>query len=209
MSEEKPIKLECSSCGVKTPHTKHGSAKEEEEIEFDLEGETLRDVIEYQHLFLQCQVCGGVSLRVYSDFNDGEEPLQLYPPVKDLSGVPQAIRDSYSEARKVKKVSPTAFLVLVRRALEFLCKDQNAKGADLKSQIEDLGKKDIIPKTLSRMSQALRYFGNLGAHATDAKIGFTEVGIVEDFFLAIVEYVYIAPEKLKKAEEHAEKKRSK
>jgi len=198
------IKIECSSCGKITPHSDRGRATETEIIDFDSQnGETIRDVIEWQHIFLQCEVCEHVSLQVVSDWED--QPIQLYPPIKDLSGVPATIKQSYVEAKKVKDVSPVAFSVLIRKSLEYICEDKRASGRDLKSKLEDLGKRGIIPATLSRMTQAIRYFGNLGAHATYSKIGREESSLMDDFFLAVAEYVYIAPEKIKKAEERAKK----
>lgn len=101
----------------------------------------------------------------------------------------------------MKKISPTAFAVMVRRALEYMCLDQKAAGKSLHKQLEDLAKRKIIPDTLAEMSDSLRLLGNLGAHASNFKIGREDTAIIDDFFMALLEYVYIAPEKIKSFKE--------
>jgi hypothetical protein len=137
----------------------------------------------------------------------GQDELnQVYPAIKNLIGVPEQIQKAYSEAKKVKKISPLAFATLIRRALEYVCLEQEANGKDLDDKLKDLSTRGVIPDTLAKMSHAIRHYGNVGAHADDTNIGYTDAWIMDDFFTAVVEYVYIAPKKLKTAEERIHKK---
>lgn len=198
------IKVRCDYCGHETPHTKRGEATEEEELEFNDEyGPSL--TINWNTLLLQCDVCNNVSLHYFSPDIGEEDITQLFPIVKDLSGVPTDVVNSYSEAKKVKNISPLAFVTLIRRSLEYVCMEKGAVGKDLNDKLKDLGKKEIIPQTLSKMSHVIRILGNIGAHADNTEIGKDEARIIDDFFVAVLEYVYIAPEKIKKVEKYLKK----
>jgi len=123
----------------------------------------------------------------------------LYPAPRALGeAIPKEIRKSYEEARKVEKISPNAFAVLIRRSLELLCKDQKAKGNNLKEQIADLSERGIIPKPLVAMAETLRFIGNIGAHKIEVNIDLEETSAIDDFLVAMLEYVYVAPDKIKK-----------
>jgi hypothetical protein len=198
--------LDCESCRRMTRHSLHGTVTEEDEQEVEWESGNIETIpIEWHLLLFKCEVCKTASLRVMGDW--GDKPQQVYPELKKLSGVPDAVKRSYDEARKVRRVSAIAFIALIRRALEYLCIDQRAVGRDLKEQLDYLSKNGIIPENLAKMAQEIRFFGNLGIHATQAKIDYADVHIVEDFYLAIIEYVYIAPEKLRKAQQRYKEQR--
>ena len=190
--------LVCPHCGNKAPQEIKCTAFGTEEIEIG--GNTI-DIKTYT-IFVQCKTC--LEASVYWDWEESNEPGNLkeapllFPSTKKFSGIPKAIQDSYDEAKRVQKISPTAFAVLIRKALEYLCREQTASGNSLKEQLENLAERNIIPATLSRMANALRYFGNIGAHSTEVKIGSEEAGVMDDFFIAVIEYVYVAPEKLNK-----------
>ncbi len=197
------FKVKCENCGKITPHTQRGEAVQNDEIDWG-EDEPAQE-IHWNNLLLQCDLCESVSLHYFSP-EVREELTQQFPIIKNLNGVPANVAKSYSEAKKVKNISSLAFSTLIRRALESVCIDQKAVGKDLNKKLEDLGKKGIIPQTLSKMSHAIRYFGNIGAHASDIEISVEEVQTMDDFFVAVLEYVYIAPQKLKRVEELMKKK---
>jgi len=108
---------------------------------------------------------------------------------------------AYEEAKKVKEVSPLAFSLLIRRALEQLCNDKNATGDNLKAKIKDLGTKKVIPEKLSDMADIIRDIGNTGAHAYKFDLNKYDMDVLDDFFIAVVEYVYLAPAKISKIRE--------
>lgn len=202
MTDKKEQVIVCPNCGNKTPQVIRCTAISKDEAEFPDMPEEPPMEVEVYHLFVQCKACQEVS--IYWDWENNPELGDLrtttlvYPTVKKLSGIPRAIEDSYQEAKKVQKISPIAFSVLIRKALEYLCKDQNAIGSNLKEQLDNLARRNIIPTTLAKMADVLRYLGNISAHSIEVKISKEEAEILDDFFTAVVEYVYIAPEKLNK-----------
>jgi Domain of unknown function (DUF4145) len=198
------LRIHCDTCGHITPHIRRGSASNTEELESGDSGMP-PFVLEYSYTFTQCDVCREVSLSVYSEEWSDDESVQLYPHRKDVTGTPPEIKAAYQEAKKVKSASPAAFAVMIRRTLEFVCLDQKAKGDDLKEQLDDLGAKNIIPGTLAKMSHVLRDVGNAGAHAGKQKITAHEANVMEDFLLAVIEYVYVAPAKLTRIQEERAK----
>lgn len=155
----------------------------------------------------QCSTCDGVSLYLMTEDDwVGDPDLSyfdmatiVYPDEKKFEGsVPDAVRKSYVEAKKVMKVSADAFAVLARRTLEQICEDQNAKGRSLKERIRNLADKEVIPKNLAGMADALRSLGNMGAHTVDFEFGWEEVNALDDFLVAVIEYVYIASQKIER-----------
>jgi hypothetical protein len=54
--------------------------------------------------------------------------------------------------------------IMVRKTLEELCRDRNAKGANLKERIRALGSKVVLPQELLDGLDDLRLFGNDAAH---------------------------------------------
>jgi hypothetical protein len=154
----------------------------------------------------KCITCKSISLFNDCEINDSQGNLSeaniCYPEQKKLGiEIPSIVAKTYREAIRIRNISPPAFAVMIRRGLEFLCKDKKAKGKTLKDQLEDLGRSGIIPTTLAEMGDALRFLGNIAAHATNYKIDRTEVKAMDDFFLAMLEYVYIGPAKLNRLKE--------
>jgi len=190
------MKIHCSNCGKETSHTQRGSATETEELEM---GDGGIYPAEWTLLLVQCDGCGSTSLYVVGEA-DGDL-TQLYPYQKNLSAVPERIRNAYKSAEKIINISPEGFCVLTRRALEAICDDQEAKGKDLNEKLNDLNSKDIIPATLLKMSHKIRTVGNAGAHMDEFIPNLQDARIMDEFFLAVTEYVYIVPEKLQKVEQ--------
>ncbi len=170
---------------------------------YSIEDSDERESIECTYYLTRCKTCGGISL--YYDCEYDEHPGYIteaflcYPAIKELGEeIPIAITRTYYEALKAEKFSSDASAILIRRALELLCKDQQANGRNLKAQLDDLAHRNIIPNTLVKMGDALRILGNLSAHATDYKIDASEVYAMKDFLFAMLEYVYTAPTKIDK-----------
>ena len=46
------------------------------------------------------------------------------------------------------------------------------------------------------MTDVIRILGNYGAHASDVEVTRQDVQVMDDFFIALLEYVYVAPQKL-------------
>ena len=122
----------------------------------------------------------------------------IFPESGELhKAVPEAIRAVYSEAWRIKEIAPNAFATQIRRALEAVCEDrQTARGA-LAVRLEQLADKGELPPNLVEVAGVIRLLGNIGAHAAERQVHPLHVQALDDFFRAVVEYVYVAPSKLR------------
>lgn len=172
-------KSHCEHCGnttfksrIGSPHKAYNS--EQEYVEYTL---------------YSCEICEHVILL--------RESAQLWPSsVTFPPEVPERIRTIYEEAKYVKSKSPSSFVVQIRRGLEVVAKDKNAKGKDLFAKIDWLIQHEGLPQVFGQMSHISRLFGNLGAHDTERDVKPSDADIVDEFFRAIIEYIYIAPAKV-------------
>lgn len=110
--------------------------------------------------------------------------------------VPEPIRRCYREAALIKRRAPNAFANQIGRALEALCKDRGTGNKPLAAALNELAEKGEIPATLARMTDLIRIIRNIGSHAGEDQVDPNHVDPIDDFFKAIVEYVYIAPRKV-------------
>jgi hypothetical protein len=133
-----------------------------------------------------------------SGLTDYFRQASLIWPEPTISGdkVPAAVADIYREAAAVKRLSPNSFAVQIRRALEAVCADKGANGRSLYEMLTELGRRGDLPPVLAEMTDVLRLLGNVGAHASDRTVRPSQVEALDEFFRAVIEYVYIAPAKL-------------
>lgn len=128
-------------------------------------------------------------------------PSFLFPPE-----VPERIRGLYKEAQAVKSVSARSFVGLIRVALEAVMKNKGAAGKDLFNKIEWLIQKGVLPPVFGEMSHITRQIANLGVHDAEIDVQPSDADIVDEFFRAIIEYIYIAPHKVAQIRALIEKK---
>lgn len=144
----------------------------------------------------ECATCHDISLYSTHEYQD-EAPTLMYPKSAELDkSVPQSIANNYREAKTVQNISPNAFAVLIRRALEALCDDRAVPAGRLQQRLEQLAHKGEIPPILAEITSVLRTLGNSGAHNTNQNVTVPMTWKMDDFFRALIEYVYIAPSKL-------------
>ena len=150
---------------------------------------------QYDGLYLvaRCETCKEILL--YHSIYDGESTL-IFPNITLGKSVPEEISKIYEEATRIKSVAPNAFAVQIRRALEAICIDRGSSKKNLAAQLKELGEKGEIPKTLSEASDILRVIGNIGAHANKKDVHPLQALALDEFFKAIVEYVYVSPSKI-------------
>jgi hypothetical protein len=146
----------------------------------------------------RCPACHRVILRKYQYCDDADPSDVSYQCLYPLSsdgpqGMPEKIKQAYLAAERVKQVDPNAYAVLIGRLLELICMERNAAGDTLNDKLNDLSKRNEIPIKLVEVATQLRKLRNFGAHASLGEITRTDVPILEDLTLAIVEYVYTAP----------------
>lgn len=156
-----------------------------------------------------CETCGHILL--YENLgdllkDDEFEKAELeYPKAGRLSAdVPKTIREVYDEAARIKETAPNAFAVQIRRALEALCEDRAAKGHSLAQKLKDLSARAEIPPVLAEMTDVLRLIGNIGAHGVGESVHPLQAHAIDGFSKAVIEYVYVAPAKLRAFKENME-----
>lgn len=211
IDNKRPILL-CPHCNNRAPHqavyaheypyTIHGA--------FSINGEEEDADVEAYYFVLICDTCSEVSL--YGNWDVSDNPFDLleatlfYPKPKKVSDiVPKRIADAYQEASRVSKIAPNAFACMIRRALEFMCEDKKAVGNTLHEKLKDLSAKKIIPPVLAEMADIVKKLGNIGAHADATNVQRDDVETIDDFFNAVIEYVYVAPEKVGKVKKKLNK----
>lgn len=203
--------IQCAHCGNETVHGLLYVAKTVQQAYSAIDEEETIDY-EISYYLTRCKTCKGISLFADDEFDDIQGDISkatlCYPKQKKFGDeIPELILKTYLEAKRIQQISSTAFAVMIRRSLEYLCKHQKAKGHTLKNQLDDLALKGIIPANLAAMGETLRELGNVGAHASSYKIDRTEVRAMDDFFIAMLEYVYVGPSKLQKLKESIKKKK--
>lgn len=161
-----------------------------------------------------CSTCGG--LNIFGAFfgMDAEpeelERTRLHPRGADLlppshmmspnQPVPPRVLAEYQEIWPLRHRVPTAFIGQVRRLLEFVCTEQGATGRDLFVKLQDLTTKGVLPGYFAQITGLLRRVGNMGAHAGEAELSLWDAELIDDFFRSVIEYVYIAPAKIRRME---------
>lgn len=161
------------------------------------------------YTFCKCTICSNLLLRKHpGDWNtplrSGERPKpndiefdQLWPPQLTLpSEAPSRVRQIYEEARVIKQHSPSSFVVQIGRALEAVTKDKDAEGRTLYQKLNWLVESGELPKIFGEMGQINRIIRNWGAHDAEISVEADDVEVVDEFFKAIIEYLYVAPAKV-------------
>lgn len=120
-----------------------------------------------------------------------------YPPERldfDSANVPASVTKAIEEA--ITCHASECFIaaaIMVRKTLEELCHVQNAKGANLKERIRDLGAKVVLPRELLDGLDDLRLLGNDAAHIESQEfnaVGKEEVEIGIEFAKEVLKAVY-------------------
>jgi hypothetical protein len=192
--------LFCPHCGNKAPQRLIHRQRYFERAWYSETGEESPDP--WSTFVVVCETCGHILLyeNMGDMLNDDQfEKAELqYPMEGHLGiGVPQTIREVYAEAVRIKEIAPNAFAVQIRRALEALCEDRVAKGRSLAEKLKDLSVKVEIPPVLAEMTDVLRLIGNIGAHGIGESVHPLQASAIDEFFKAVIEYVYVAPAKLR------------
>lgn len=203
--------LECNHCGNRTPHSR--SFEYSSQMFFD-EIESGKIYEPYTWLGYACSTCGG--LNVFGAFFGVDampehlERTRLHPRGADLlppphmmspcQPVPPRVLAEYKEIWPLRHRVPAAFIGQIRRLLEFVCEDQGATGRDLFAKLKDLTTKGTFPGYFGQITTLLRRVGNMGAHAGDAELSVWDAELIDDFFRSVIEYVYVAPAKIRRME---------
>lgn len=159
--------------------------------------EVKQDLVEYK--LYACEICDHVILRkvsihFVSNINTEEQEEQLWPPSLIIpQEVPERVRNIYEKARGMKNRWPGSFVVEIRRALEAVMKERNAEGDNLASKINWLIQNKHLPEAFGEMGRLAKDIGNIGAHDDEKDVQPSDADSADDFFRAIIEYIYVAP----------------
>jgi hypothetical protein len=196
----------CGHCNNLTPHTLVNDFTLPKVYD-EVDGEPV--IEEFKYILLQCGTCSDLTLAGGFGLELPRQRSQwptLYPESPDLpESVPGGIRLAYSEAARIRRQAPNAFAGQIRRALEAVCQDKNARGANLAQQLESLVGMSVIPPNLGEMTTLIRKLGNIGVHATGSHVSVWDAESIDDFFKSIVEYVYIAPDSVRRLRDRLER----
>ena len=191
----------CPHCGNEAPQRLIHPQRYSEKMWDAKTGEPFKEDAPWSSFVASCETCGNVL--VYDNPGDQTEEMQFskcdlaYPKTPFLSPIiPRQIATSYAEAFKVRAISPNAFAVLIRRTLEILCNERGLTKGTLAARLKILSDKGELPPILSQTTDLLRLIGNIGAHGSEKSVHPLEVRAIDDFFVAIVEYLYVAPKKI-------------
>jgi hypothetical protein len=121
---------------------------------------------------------------------------------------PEAIGRYWLQAkRNIRDENWDAAAVMACSALQIALRDYDAKGKNLKQEIDDLASKGILPPIMKEWSDQVRDLGNDSAHP-DPGQGPTNPQDARDivqFLDFLLEYLYTFPHQIKKYRERLEK----
>jgi hypothetical protein len=189
--------LVCPACGNRTPH-KLVFQHEHVGTWYGSDG-TISDGQDPASIYtvFECATCHDISLYEHLEPLGFDDATLLYPQGDSLhKSVPAQVASNFSEAKRIQTISPNAFAVLVRRALEAVCDDRGVAQETLAKRLAALAHKGEIPPVLAEISSVLRTLGNSGAHNTTQGVTVPMTWAMDEFFRALVEYVYVAPFRL-------------
>lgn len=164
---------------------------------------------------LECPACKKINIVNYDwhDSMESDDEIEynlLYPMNQKYPlGLPEKILTAYKAAEKVKTIDVNAYAILMRRMLELVCIDRNAKQGTLANMLKDLADKNEIPQKLVNVAKGLKDFGNIGAHAGSGELSEKEIPILNALSKAILEYIYSAPYLATLAEKQLERVKKK
>lgn len=143
-----------------------------------------------------CSKCGDALLAMEEDYGNGwdEEPVTVWPQTQQVMSplIPETLRRQHAEAyRCFTAKAYTATVVMVRRTLEGLCREQGAQGRSLMQMLQDLNRSGKIEGRLLEWSQELRMLGNEGAHFTNTSVNSEDAADAIVFNEALMDYIYV------------------
>lgn len=220
MDAKKQIIVQCYHCGNK------GLMNVQYEVNQRFGGDYENEFGDYQHDFeerftwklLSCPVCHFLTLyQVYTDESMeipyGEESRQLfdekilYPENRlKMYGVPNDIAGAFESALKIKNIDYNICLISLRRTLEMICNNKNAKGNSLYKKIKYLIDEKVFPKELEEAYFIIKDFGNKGAHSINFRVYQNEIETLIEILYDVIKYLYIMPKQIEKMKKTLEEK---
>ena len=148
------------------------------------------------YTLIQCEECHLVSLLADEEFAF-DPPYSVrefaYPAARTLSlEVPLDLRREFEEAQTCLKARAyTASVVMVRRTLEGICKDNGINRKNLAEMLRKLRDDGLVDATLAEWADSLRSLGNEGAHFTGKQVGQQDATDALAFAEALLDHIYV------------------
>lgn len=160
--------------------------------------------IETDHHYLStCDYCGDVVYVKFWEIDfDPDWTIQYethYPLVGDQFSdqLPRIVHASFLEAsRCLNAAAPIATVVMCRRTIEAIIKDQGSSKRTLIEGIKDLVATKTLPSSLGALADVVRVVGNVGAHASDDLVEQAQAREMYDLTKALVDAIYITPHRV-------------
>jgi len=188
---------------------------ENSDVGYDYNGnEIYYNLIEHEdwHLF-ECPVCNKpVLISEYALDAVDEQPTYSveYPTIAvPRDGVPKEIYMAFESAVKTKGIDYEICLLSLRRVLEMICKEKEAKGNTLEKKIDDLIEKKVLPRMIGEACWIIRQMGNDAAHADKVDVFGVEVDQVIGYVATIIDYLYSMPFRVSKMKKKIEDRKKK
>jgi len=151
-----------------------------------------------ENVFLGQRRCPEPKCRAHVFFiTAGGKVLASYPTETidfDASSLPESVISAFSEAITCHANKCfTAAAIMVRKTLEELCRDREAKGKNLKQRIKALKDKVVLPQELLDGTDDLRLLGNDAAHIESQnfnQVSKEEVEVGIEFTKEVLKAVY-------------------
>ena len=158
-----------------------------------------------RNMFFGQRRCPSPSCWAHIFFIRRGNEITTYPPQRidfEKEGIPERVLLAFEEAVTCHaNQCYIASAIMIRKTLEEVCLDREAKGDDLKKRIQALGSKIMIPKELVDGMDELRLLGNDAAHFKSRefeKVEKEEVEVGLDFAKEILKAVYLYDKLLRK-----------
>ena len=152
----------------------------------------------------RCSACGKLSLSTYwwaEEFMDPDDVKvhELYPEQRDLSDLPERVKDRYSAMLELQH-APDAFAVRAGKLLETVCTDQGVKRnnqhPDLADRLDVLVERGDVPRSLADQAHLVRRYRNLGGHDAAMEVGEQDVPLIRKFVEGLLDFLYWGPANL-------------
>jgi hypothetical protein len=162
------------------------------------------------HTIWRCNNCEGV---VYAQDTFRHDPegrtiytgVRIYPFIRSEAPeeYPEDVRENFAEAiRSLNSANPRACVVMTRSAMQAATRGLEAKGSNLKEEIDDLANRHAIPGSLREWAHEIRDGGNLVAHPEPGKrVEMADAEELVELAEAIFEYLYVVPEQIRRRRE--------
>lgn len=153
---------------------------------------------------ISCPRCAGVVL--IEDRGPQESrplPKSVEPSTARDEGVqhlPDDVRDYYQDARRVLDAGvPDAAAVQLRRTLEAATAHFGIDDGPLFKRIKELITQGLVTKSFGGVLDHVRAVGNIGAHASDARVDEATAHRIFDFTTQVLKNLFEIPAELKAA----------